>query len=101
MRTRQITMIACAATLLAALPGCETLTPRLDSTFGDAVNVAKARQILDKDAAVRNASKDVAGLDGVAAREAMDRYYKSFKTPEPTPNVFQMGVSGTQSGSTQ
>jgi uncharacterized protein YceK len=69
-------------------------TPRVDCDFGDAVNMAVARQIMDKDAAVKNAKKDVAGLDGIAAREAMVRYQKSFRTPEPTPNVFSIGLTG-------
>jgi hypothetical protein len=69
-------------------------TPRVDCNFGDSVNMAVARQTLDKDAATRNAKKDVAGLDGVAAREALVRYQKSFRAPEPTPNVFSIGVSG-------
>jgi hypothetical protein len=76
-------------------------TPRLDCDFGDSVNMAVARQTLDKDAAVKNAKKDVAGLDGVAAREALVRYQKSFQTPEPTPNVFSIGVSGGSSNSGQ
>jgi hypothetical protein len=69
-------------------------TPRLDCRFGDAVNLAKARQVLDKDAAARNAGKNAAGVDGVAAKAALDRYEKSFRTPEPTPSVFSIGVSG-------
>jgi hypothetical protein len=74
-------------------------TPRLDCEFGDAVNTAVARQVRDKDAAVKNAKNDVAGLDGVAASEALVRYQKSFRTPEPTPNVFSIGVSGNTSSS--
>ena len=27
----------------------------------------------------------------------MDRYQKSFRTPEPTPNALTIGVSGSQS----
>jgi hypothetical protein len=74
-------------------------TPRVDCNFGDSVNMAVARQTMDKDAAIRNANKDVAGLDGIAAREALVRYQKSFRTPEPTPNVFSIGVSGGNTGS--
>jgi hypothetical protein len=69
-------------------------TPRVDCEFGDSVNMAVARQTMDKDAAIRNANKDVAGLDGIAAREALVRYQKSFRTPEPTPNVFSIGMGG-------
>ncbi len=74
------------------------MTPRVDCTFGDAVNIAKARHMMDKDAAIRNANKDAAGIDGVAAKESLDRYHKSFRTPEPAPNVFSIGVSGQSGG---
>lgn len=78
------------------------LSPRLDCGFGDAVSMAIARQTLDPGATARNAGKDAAGVDGIAAREALDRYQKSFRTPEPTPNALTIGVSGSQSsGGTQ
>lgn len=92
-------MKAFLSTLLAvALGGCVSLTPNLDSRFGDAVNMAKAKQVRDKDAPVRNAGKDVAGIDGVAAREALARYQKSFRDPEPTSSVFVIGVGGAEGG---
>jgi hypothetical protein len=69
-------------------------TPRLDCTFGDSVNMAVARQIIDKDAGAKNAAKRTAGMDGVAAKEAIDRYQKSFRSPEPTSSAFTIGVSG-------
>jgi len=84
---------------LLALGGCQTLTPKLDQTFGDAVNMAKAQQTLDRDAVARNARKSVDGLDGRAANEVMIRYQKSFRTPEPAPNVFAIGISSGASGS--
>jgi hypothetical protein len=66
-------------------------TPRLDCTMGDSVNTAIARQVLDKDAAIRNARKDVAGMDGSAARDAVFNYQKSFRAPEPAPITFTIG----------
>ena len=55
-----------------------------------------ARQIADKDAAQRNARR-VAGIDGVAAKEAVDRYQKSFRSPEPNTSAFTIGITGGQS----
>ena len=78
-----------------ALAACAPLNPRLDASFGDAVNLAKARQVIDKDAPAKNAKLDAAGLDGRAAKSVIDRYEKSFTTPEPTPNVFAIGVTGS------
>jgi hypothetical protein len=73
-------------------------TPRLDCAFGESVNTAIAQQTIDKNAGAKNAAKDAAGIDGVAAREALVRYQKSFRTPEPTPSVFSIGVSGGSGG---
>jgi hypothetical protein len=73
------------------------LTPQLDCRFGDAVNMAVARQVIDKDAATKNAGKNAAGMDGASAKEAIDRYHKSFRTPEPATSAFTIGVTGGQS----
>jgi hypothetical protein len=72
-------------------------TPRLDCAFGDSVNTAMARQIIDKDAGPKNAARRTVGMDGVAAKEAIDRYQKSFRSPEPATSAFTIGVSGGQS----
>lgn len=95
----KLDMMKCAAIAasLVLAAGCETLTPRLDAGFGDAVNVAKARQALDRAAPQRNASRMVAGVDGVVARDVMDRYHKSFRDPEPQTSAFTIGVSGSSS----
>ncbi len=124
MRTHRIQQIALvlAAGLLVA--GCETMvarvdcgggryngyttdevfpqTPRLDCTFGDSVNTAIARQVADKDAGAKNAGKG-AGMDGPAAKGTIDNYQKSFRTPEPVPSPFTIGVtgSGVTGGQTQ
>ncbi len=96
MKLKVIQCAAVAATLVM-VAGCETLTPRLDAGFGDAVNIAKARQALDRDAPQRNASRMVAGIDGVVAKAVMDRYHKSFREPEPQTSAFTIGVSGSSS----
>ena len=58
------------------------LSPRLDCGFGDAVSMAIARQTLDPDATARNAGKDVAGMDGIAAREA----WTATRSPSARPS---------------
>jgi len=119
-RTRYVVLALAAAALVAGCAPLATvdcasnqyygwipgqgipLTPRLDCGFGDAVNMGIARQTLDPGATARNAAKDAAGMDGIAAREALDRYQRSFRSPEPTPNALTIGVGGSQgSGGTQ
>src|SRR5437016_13900902 len=81
---------ACATTC-GGYDACLTRSPRLDASFGDAVNIAKAQQTLNPDASKnRNV---VAGIDGKAAQEAMLRYRETFKNPPPPANVFTIGVS--------
>jgi hypothetical protein len=119
MKTHAINKVASAIAAMALLGGCTSmgarfdcasiqyfgtipaepfgLTPQLDCRFGDAVNMAVAKQAIDRDAAMRNAGKNAAGLDGASAKEAIDRYHKSFRTPEPNTSAFTIGVSGSQS----
>lgn len=95
MKTLTTTLLAAAFGGPLLLTACAPTTPRFDGQFGEAVNLARAQQTLDKDAPVKNAHKGSPGLDGRAAKSAVDNYQKSFKAPEPTPNVFTIGVSGT------
>jgi len=83
------------AALAIALGGCASHTPNLDSRFGEAVNSAKADQIVNPDASQN--TDPVAGVDGKAAKAAVDRYHESFKNPPATP-VFTIGVGGSSSG---
>ena len=80
-------VIAAGVTLLT-LAGCAT-TPNLDSQFGNSVNMLKAQQIIDPNA---SSNTKAVSMDGQAAREVVDRYYKSYKAPTPQPNVFTIGV---------
>lgn len=83
-------MAGIAAVILLA--GCASTTPAWDAVFGDTVRAAAAQQTLNPDAS-RN-TDPVAGVDGRAAREAINRYQKSFVEKEPQPNVFTIGISG-------
>jgi hypothetical protein len=65
--------------LLAALSGCST-TPRFNNHFGDALRADLAAQVLDPAAAAN--VRPAAGIDGVAAHAAQQRYERSFaETP--------------------
>lgn len=79
------------------LAGCASSSaPNLDAHFGEAVNAAKAQQIINPDASLN--TDPVAGVDGQAADAAMSRYHRSFVQPAVTPNVFNIGVSSGSSG---
>ena len=93
--TRRIKTVSTIALAGLVFAGCAPMTPRLDGTFGEAVNLAKARQVIDQDAPAKNAAKSAAGLGGGVAKLITDRYEKTFCAPETQPNVFAIGVSGT------
>jgi hypothetical protein len=80
---------ACAAS--RPLETYFAVSPRLDASLGDAVNIAKAQQTLNPDASKNR--NIVAGIDGKAAQETILRYRESFKSPPPPSNVFTIGVS--------
>jgi hypothetical protein len=82
------------AALLLGVTGCASTTSVLDRHFGEAVNMMKAQQTLSPGAALN--ADPVKGLDGQAAKSAYDQYQKSFKTPEPQPNAFTIGVAGAR-----
>jgi hypothetical protein len=84
---------ATSAILLLAVAGCVSTSP-VDRHFGEAVNMMKAQQTLNPTAALN--ADPVRGIDGQAAKSAYDQYQKSFKTPEPQPNAFTIGVAGAR-----
>ena len=75
-----------AALLVMTAGGCASTTPHWDAGFGHAVNAAKARQTLNPDASKN--PDPVAGIDGAAAKESIDRYQSSFKEPPPSFEIF-------------
>lgn len=82
--------------IAAGIVGCVNPAPVLDDNFGNAVNAAKAQQIINPEASLN--TEPVAGVDGQAADAAMNRYHRSFVQPPITPNVFNIGVSSGGSG---
>ena len=78
-----------AAIAVVVLAACSN-TPNLDKHFGESVSVIKAQQIINPDAS-RN-TDPVAGLDGKAAKGALDNYRDSFrKPPAEAANVLTIG----------
>ncbi len=92
MRPPSTLICAAGAALLAS--GCTTVAPRLDAQFGQAVQVLNAQQLIDPAAPQRASAVNV---DGEAAREAIQRYYKSYKAPVPPPGVFTIHALGSGS----
>jgi hypothetical protein len=96
MHTSILKTILSALVASAAMVGCATNTPVLDEHFGEAVNAAKAQQIINPDASMN--TDPAAGVSGQAADAAVDRYHKSFVQPPVTPNVFNIGIGSSGSG---
>lgn len=99
MRATQFNTILMLTVLVPLFAGCaSSATPKIDASFGDAVNAAKAQQTMNPEASQN--MEAVTGIDGEAANAAIDRYHKSFDKPPTTGNIFNIGVgSGVGSGS--
>ncbi len=97
MRTIPFKLMIAILFASVGITGCATKSPVLDSHFGEAVNAAKAQQTLNPEASKNN--NPVAGVDGQAAKGAVDLYQNSFVQPPPSSNVFNIGV-GSDGGDT-
>lgn len=79
-----------------AVTSCATKMSNLDQHFGEAVNSAKSQQVINLDASMNQ--DPVAGVDGQAANDTVDRYHKSFAQPPVSSGAFTLGVgSGASS----
>ena len=92
MKSELITGISAGLLAVAVLAGCASTTPNLDAKFGDAVNTAKAQQIINPDAS--RSTDPVAGIDGQAANAVIKSYHKAYESPSPAPS----GTIGTVTG---
>jgi len=86
--------VATLAGALAAIGGCAASTPTFDAEFGRTAAALRAQQTRDPTASLANRDKSVDGIEGRAAREAINRYFQSFAEPPPPANVFTIGVGG-------
>lgn len=71
------------------IAGCSA-TPHYDAHFGESVRQARTQMTINPDAGKRG---EPAGMDGNAAKLAIDRYHDSFKAPPPVVNVINIGGS--------
>lgn len=96
MRARHHLARTICATFAIAITatGCTAVTPNLDRQFGSTVNVLKAQQVIDPASSGRATPVNV---DGETAREAIIRYYKSYKAPIPQPGAFTVKAVGAGS----
>lgn len=85
-------LLAMGSVMIPLLTGCASPTPHLDSHFGESVDMAMAQQTINLQASQN--PDPVAGIDGKAGREAIERYYESFKTPPSTANILTIDVLG-------
>jgi hypothetical protein len=76
------------------LGACAPISPAFDSQFGRSVPELRAAQVANPQATLQNRDRAVTGMDGRAAREATERYYRSFREPPPPGNTFVIGVGG-------
>jgi hypothetical protein len=88
MKRLGISMVALLG--CAVLAGCVSTTPHLDEQHGAATILTRAQQTLYPDAS-RN-TNPVKGLDGKAAKGALDNYRDSFRQPPSEAEVISIGV---------
>lgn len=94
---RTLSLLALAAAVSA---GCVAYPSKVDDNFGQAVMRARAQQVIDPDAPMRQ--RPPAVTDGQAAKSSIDRYQKSFDVPPPPVNVLNIGIgSGGGGAATQ
>lgn len=85
---RKPILVALAVSALFVLTACST-TPHYDAFYGDAVR--QNRIAMTADPAASSRRDPVAGMDGLAAKEATTRYLQTFKEPPPVVNVINIG----------
>ncbi|HYN54197.1 MAG TPA: hypothetical protein VES38_05780 [Methylotenera sp.] len=95
MKTIQLTTLL---VLIGGLSACVDPAPRYEAEFGNATRATFNAQIINPDAG--NNPNPVTGLDGRAASDAINNYQKSFAKPEPTTNVFNIGVGDNSNSGT-
>ena len=87
MNKLEFTTLLLAASTLTA---CVEPAPRYEAEFGNATRATLNAQIINPEAGSN--PDPVAGLDGRAARDAMQNYQKSFTNPEPATDAFTIGI---------
>lgn len=81
-----------ASLCLLSLSSAGCATQEQATPFGASVSLAMSQQVLDPLAGTRQAT--VNGMGGQEAKSAYDAYQKTYRAPQPQPNVFTIGVGG-------
>ena len=89
LHNRRLTSLAFAGTALCLLSACASTAPNYEARAGQAVRSTLQAQVISPQAG--QGPEPAPGLDGVASREAVQRYHNSFKTPPPVVNVINVG----------
>lgn len=80
---------------ILALSGCAaTTTPETDARHGEAMSMIKAQQTINPDASLN--TDPVAGVDGKAAKGALDNYRDSFRKPPAEASVSSITIGGSR-----
>lgn len=90
MKTMQMRSVGILVLSIFALSACQA-TWYPEERFGSSVNGAIQAQAKNPNAPVGN-PKTTAGLDGPAAKNAVDSYQKSFERKQPTTTATQTGT---------
>jgi hypothetical protein len=80
-----------ACLVLLALTGCAAPP---SAPYGETIAMTMAQQVIDPLAGTRQATAN--GVGGQEAKSAYDAYQKTFRAPQPQPNVFTIGVGGAR-----
>ncbi len=93
-----MTRLFAPSVLALLLAGCASPTPMLDASFGAAVRQDKQAQFVHPQPLA--AASAAGGIDGTAARAAVQRYDKTFASPPRTVNVINIGggITGSSAG---
>lgn len=91
-RLRCVRLTLAAASALGCV-ACGSLNPPSSATLGLSLRDATAAQTRKPGTGERAA----AGLDGAAARAALQRYEQSFEAPSRSAPVFNIGIGASSS----
>lgn len=82
----------CFCAIAALATGCAMPPDAQEPPMGATVGLTMAQQVMNPAAGTNR--NTVSGVDGKVAKSAYDAYQKSFRAPQPQPNVFTIGVGG-------
>lgn len=93
---RKYVLNSCLPSIALALmaTGCALPPNAQEPLMGASISLTMAQQVINPAAGTNR--DPVSGVDGKAAKSGYDTYQKSFRAPQPQPNVFTIGVAGSR-----